>query len=163
MRFRLTLSLLFITTVCFGQVEYGTIPSEVEKRHFMDTFLLSFSGRRVTNWRPVYDTTTFRLWPAEKVCDYLDVAECNFLIKQIACDQRRKWRRRDLKKAGLELRSNQKDIWHFSTPLFTLDRQHVIIGIGNHCGSLCGEGDIYIYRKQDDKWVLWKKVAHWVS
>lgn len=56
-----------------------------------------------------------------------------------------------------------KDFYRISIPLFTHDMNTCIIYIGHHCGGLCGEGSIMIFRRQKNKWTLYKTVAYWVS
>lgn len=48
-------------------------------------------------------------------------------------------------------------------PLFSVDRKTVYISTGLTCGTLCGAGATYIYRKVNGKWILIKTLNEWVS
>lgn len=48
-------------------------------------------------------------------------------------------------------------------PLFSIDRKTVYISTGLTCGTLCGAGGTYIYRKVNGKWILIKTLNEWVS
>jgi hypothetical protein len=158
---------LIVTLTLTGAVQSQnkklSLPTEFEKEQFMDTFLLAFKDKQVTTMRPAYDTIAFIHYPNDKVCDFFDSVECGHLLRQIKSDNKREWRKKRMAKAGKRLSGTDKNIWHFSTPLFTTDRQFVVIGIGYYCGSLCGEGCTYIFRRERNKWVQWKKIICWVS
>lgn len=48
-------------------------------------------------------------------------------------------------------------------PLFSRDFKTAIVDIGIHCGTLCGEGGRYVYKKKEGKWVLIATINEWVS
>ena len=55
------------------------------------------------------------------------------------------------------------DFKEISFPYFSQDKQTCIIYISNHCGWLCGEGGIRIYKRKNNVWVLYKSIEQWVS
>jgi len=53
---------------------------------------------------------------------------------------------------------------YYSIPLFSLDRNYVIIYRSYHCGSLCAYGGYYVYRRIDkNNWVFVTSVNTWIS
>ena len=51
----------------------------------------------------------------------------------------------------------------FSVPLFTCDKQTVVIYRSIHCGPLCGEGSIDVFVKSNGKWTFKKNYSFWIS
>ena len=63
-----------------------------------------------------------------------------------------------------ENRNKYNKICSLSIPLFSKDRNIAIVKIGYSCGVLCGEGGIYIYKKEKNgNWNLIKSISDWVS
>jgi len=53
---------------------------------------------------------------------------------------------------------------YYSIPLFSLDRNYVIIYREYYCGSECAYGGIYVYRRIDkNNWVFVTSVNTWIS
>jgi hypothetical protein len=50
-----------------------------------------------------------------------------------------------------------------SIPLFTCNRDIIIIQCSHSCGRLCGSGGTYIFKKQESKWVQIHCLQYWVS
>jgi hypothetical protein len=62
------------------------------------------------------------------------------------------------------IRQKYNQVCTLSIPLFSRDRNIAIVKIGYTCGGLCGEGGIYIYKKENDgSWRLFKSISDWVS
>lgn len=51
----------------------------------------------------------------------------------------------------------------YSVPLFSSDRTICIVLCSEYCGSLCGEGDVYYYKKINGKWQVVYHYVRWVS
>jgi len=51
----------------------------------------------------------------------------------------------------------------FSKPIFSKDNSFVYIRLGVRCGRLCGSGESRLYIRKNDKWVLVKSFAKWIS
>jgi hypothetical protein len=61
---------------------------------------------------------------------------------------------------------NQKrpNRYYYSVPLFSLDKNYVIIRRQYYCGSLCAYGGFYIYKKiNKGKWKYITSVNTWIS
>ena len=52
---------------------------------------------------------------------------------------------------------------NISLPLFSKDRQRVIINTSYSCGGKCGEGGVFIYQKIKGKWKQIKELSWWIS
>nr|WP_322622965.1 hypothetical protein [uncultured Flavobacterium sp.] len=50
-----------------------------------------------------------------------------------------------------------------SLPLFSEDREMVVIRLSYSCGSLCGYGGIYVFKKEDDIWKPFTAIDQWMS
>lgn len=51
----------------------------------------------------------------------------------------------------------------FSVPLFTCDKQTVVIYRSTHCGPLCGDGSIDVFVKLNGMWTFKKNYSFWIS
>lgn len=52
----------------------------------------------------------------------------------------------------------------FSIPLFSVDKNICIVYRASHCGSLCGSGNIRLYKKIDGKWTFVQVIGMiWIS
>ena len=54
---------------------------------------------------------------------------------------------------------------HFSisAPLFSIDKETIIIRISYFCGGLCGHGGTYVYKKEKKTWRLKLTLEEWIS
>lgn len=52
---------------------------------------------------------------------------------------------------------------NITLPLFSKDKQKVIINIAYSCGGKCGEGGFFIYQKVKGKWKQIKELSWWIS
>jgi len=50
-----------------------------------------------------------------------------------------------------------------SAPLFSIDKEVVIIRISYFCGGLCGNGGTYVYKKENNIWLLKFTLSEWIS
>jgi len=50
-----------------------------------------------------------------------------------------------------------------SIPLFSKDKNICILFLNHYCGSLCGQGEIRIFKKSVTGWTLHKRIKRWVS
>ncbi len=57
----------------------------------------------------------------------------------------------------------RKGVTGFSCPLFTADKGKCVVFRSYSCGSLCGEGACFIYKKIKGNWVLVKVIPDWIS
>ncbi|NMH26511.1 hypothetical protein [Flavobacterium silvaticum] len=63
-----------------------------------------------------------------------------------------------------QIRRKYGQVCTLSIPLFSKNMNIAIVKIGYSCGALCGEGGIYIYKKnQDGSWIMIKTLSDWVS
>jgi len=62
-----------------------------------------------------------------------------------------------------EKKFHESEYYDYSVPVFSVDKNTCAIYVGHHCGWLCGDGDIYIFRKKNNKWVLISTIGLWVS
>jgi hypothetical protein len=60
-------------------------------------------------------------------------------------------------------KTHGSDFNRISFPYFSQDKQTCIIYTSNHCGWLCGEGGIKIFRRKNNVWVLYKTIDQWAS
>lgn len=51
----------------------------------------------------------------------------------------------------------------YSVPLFSADRALCVIECSYHCGGLCGEGDIFYYKKVNGNWKMVYRKVLWIS
>lgn len=52
---------------------------------------------------------------------------------------------------------------NITLPLFSKDRQKVIISTSYSCGGTCGQGGVFIYQKVKGKWKQIKELSWWIS
>lgn len=50
-----------------------------------------------------------------------------------------------------------------SKPIFSDDFKYVMVEINYICFGLCGEGYTYVLKKQNNDWILYKKILRWIS
>lgn len=53
--------------------------------------------------------------------------------------------------------------YHFSKPILFRNNTLCLFYHGNGCGSLCGEGYLTLFRKEQGSWVKWFTLYSWVS
>jgi len=73
---------------------------------------------------------------------------------------------RNLKKDGgwkLFRKTYGSDFYKMSIPCFCEDKQFAFIYIEYYCGGLCGEGGFKIFKRQNNKWILFDFGISWVS
>jgi len=58
---------------------------------------------------------------------------------------------------------NAKSILKISSPLFSINKDILVISVGVYCGQLCGGGGTYLYIRKGTKWVLKEKYNDWIS
>ncbi len=54
-------------------------------------------------------------------------------------------------------------ITNFSEPIFLRNYTYCLFYYGSSCGSTCGGGGLFLYKKEDDKWIEVKTYSSWVS
>jgi hypothetical protein len=67
---------------------------------------------------------------------------------------------------GKELISPKEHILSVNSikaPIFTLDKEIVIIGFSYYCGGLCGSGGTYVYKKVNGTWQKIITLMEWIS
>jgi hypothetical protein len=55
------------------------------------------------------------------------------------------------------------DLKSFSIPIIIRNNSLCIFYNDVNCGDLCGEGKFAIYRKENDKWIVWFVLFEWIS
>ncbi len=56
-----------------------------------------------------------------------------------------------------------KELYHFSKPVLLRNNTLCLFYYSNACGSLCGEGYLTLFRKEQGSWVKWFIIYSWVS
>src|SRR5260221_5922761 len=163
-----TITLMLLVAVrCLGQ-----IPTEIEINRQLDSVLIDYNdsilvnheNNSVSQFISKWDTAVFHS-RIESISDCFDKEDFDFFVAQIIATKKRKWDKGKFSAIGLKQckKGETGTIWGFSRPLFTKDRQSFIIQFGNYCGDLCGYGCTYVYKKEKNKWHVWRKVYCWVS
>ncbi|MFP9112614.1 hypothetical protein ACLI1A_01645 [Flavobacterium sp. RHBU_3] len=73
-----------------------------------------------------------------------------------------------------DINEGNKDYWHnirkqfgsfcsLSMPLFSKDKQTVVLRYSYSCGMLCAHGGYYVFRKENNTWTLTTILNKWVS
>lgn len=50
-----------------------------------------------------------------------------------------------------------------SFPILSSDNNTAVMQIETHCSGLCGEGQLYVFKKINGKWKVAKKTLEWIS
>jgi len=58
---------------------------------------------------------------------------------------------------------NAKSFLKISSPLFSINKNVLIITVGVYCGRLCGGGGTYVYIRKGTKWILKEEFNNWIS
>jgi hypothetical protein len=62
----------------------------------------------------------------------------------------------------LDKNGNPKQVVEvYSIPIFSFDRQHVILMKGFYCGLLCGYGGYHLYKRSGEDWVVIRILDEW--
>jgi len=56
-----------------------------------------------------------------------------------------------------------RDFNEFSMPVFLRNDSYCLFYEANHCGGLCGEGKLTLYKKEGDHWKIVKSYCQWIS
>ena len=103
-------------------------------------------------YRPKYIDTTFKQ------------VDKDFIFKQFVTVKDSIWRHgfpySKLISAKKQKRARR---YYYTIPLFSVDKQTVIIMKEFYCGDLCAYGGTYIYKKSGDKWKLFAALNKWMS
>ena len=88
-----------------------------------------------------------------------------FLFQQFNAIKDTVWHDSFSKSKLLKSKSQRKtNLYHYSIPLFSVDRKYLIIRREYYCGSLCAHGGYYVYRKtKDNEWEYLTSVNTWIS
>lgn len=62
-----------------------------------------------------------------------------------------------------KLHEKYGSLFIMTMPVFSLDRKTAIISTSHNCGTLCGTGATYVYKKINNKWQLIATWNEWVS
>jgi hypothetical protein len=57
----------------------------------------------------------------------------------------------------------QNGYWTVSEVIFDQKHNHAVISAGFHCGSLCGFGNMIVFKKSGKKWKINKQCGGWIS
>lgn len=71
--------------------------------------------------------------------------------------------RKQLKRQKSEIKRVGGALFYFSYPVFDDFRQYALISLSNHCGSLCGSGCLYLFKKIAGKWEKIGETHCWIS
>jgi hypothetical protein len=55
------------------------------------------------------------------------------------------------------------DIYNFSSPIFIRNYQYCIFYSEINCGFKCASGELYLYRKENEKWKKFRLLYSWIS
>lgn len=55
------------------------------------------------------------------------------------------------------------NLYSFSNPIFIRDYSLCIFYSGYSCGSLCGEGKLVIFKKENGNWLPWLELYRWIG
>lgn len=88
-----------------------------------------------------------------------------YLLQQFISIKDTLWQQK-FPKATRSKRKNQvrPNRYHYSLPLFSKDKQYVIVKRDYYCGSLCAYGGYFIYRRLDkNTWEFVTIINPWIS
>ena len=51
----------------------------------------------------------------------------------------------------------------FSAPIFLRNNTLCLFYTQNSCGRLCGSGQIAVFKKEGDEWILFKTICEWIN
>lgn len=103
-------------------------------------------------YRPKFIDTTFKQ------------VDKDFIFRQFVTAKDSIWRHRfPHSKVIIAKKQKRARRYYYTIPLFSADKQIVIIMKEFYCGDLCAYGGTYIYKKVGDKWKLFAEVNKWMS
>jgi hypothetical protein len=50
-----------------------------------------------------------------------------------------------------------------TSPVFSPDSSTALVYVEYHCGSLCGQGELYLVRRDGQRWKTVRRVRYWIS
>ena len=183
--------LLLTNIFCFGQT-YSDIISDNEIISFLtwevnstegysEEPLLSFKrkiSKNISNWDSLnfikpdslsdydFSLTFFYLFQEKNELDTIFRNEDRrYLFEQFKSCKDSTWKNK-IPKAAITSRKNKRrpNRYYYSIPLFSKDKNYVIIKREYYCGSLCAHGGYFIYKRLDkNSWELMKIVNGWIS
>ena len=112
------------------------------------TYLTDTIKKKQTTKADNFTFSTFTSFTANKCLTMQDI---NFMLKQKNALTNFKW---DSKQFNFN-KDNNKNWYTFSVPLFSKDKNKVVIQIGNLCSGLCGTGWTVLFTKENGKWNSW--------
>ena len=188
----ITLTILLLTNqVCFGQT-YSDIIEDNEILSFLtwevnstDRYseepLLSLKRKidpKIISWDslhfikpdslPEHDflVSFTYLFQEKNVLDTIFKDEDKeYLFEQFKASKDSTWQSK-IPKATISNRKNKRrsNRYYYSIPLFSKDKNYVIIKREYYCGSLCAHGGYFIYRTlNENSWELVKVINGWMS
>ena len=98
----------------------------------------------------------------KKITELFDNDDFEYIKKQFYSELKNNWSF-ETRKSTLKEHPT-KNYYTYSIPLFDRKKEKAIIYtefLG--CGSTCGEGQILVYLKKNNKWNLYKKINTWIS
>lgn len=63
----------------------------------------------------------------------------------------------------LEKRFGASSFIRVGTPVFNKTKTALILAVNYYCGALCGQGYIFILKKENDKWMIIQELGTWKS
>jgi hypothetical protein len=75
----------------------------------------------------------------------------------------------DCSTAPKKTKENDRVFWELkslnaiSLPILSSDNKTAVMQIETHCGGLCGDGCLYVFKKINGKWTVAKKILRWIS
>ena len=97
----------------------------------------------------------------EKITELFSESDFEFMKEQFNSEQKKKWTF-NAEKGNID-DNPKKNYYSFSIPLFNekYDKSIIYSEFGG-CGNLCGEGEILVYVKTNNKWKLYKSIPLWI-
>jgi hypothetical protein len=71
--------------------------------------------------------------------------------------------RKQLKRQESKIKKAGGSLFYFSSPVFDDLRQYALISLSHYCGSLCGGGCLYLFKKINGKWEKIGETHCWIS
>lgn len=101
------------------------------------------------------------LSPDRKITVLLE--EKDYLINQFLAIKDTIWHKKFTNSVFIKREQKKTDIYYYSIPLFSKDKQTAIVNVVFYCGNMCAHGGYRVYKKVGDKWILDQTLHSWIS
>ena len=173
MKTLLYILLLLFSTNCFGQTETkedfvnevyivkvsDTVKSYPLSKEASRLFWLNIEALRKET-REVIDSSSLEQMIYKALKDTLD-EEWNF--QQLRTAKYEDWRPALIKKSKRNFVLLERTYYYFSKPIFNDLHTLAMITLSYHCGHLCGDGCVYVFKKINGHWIKIAETNCWIS